>query len=105
VEYAHEKEVRVSTFCHPKEPGWCVNGINPKNLIKEIVVSPCVPHDEYVALDRHLAVLTEKHGTRPAIRRSALLGDLVGREKQDALFINVFPNHKEVDLPSPIEDL
>ena len=104
VEYAHEKEIRVSTFCLPKENGWCVDGIKPEKLIKEIVVSPLVSYDEYVALKQHLAASTGKWD-ETKIRYSVLLGDLEENERRAALVKSYFRCHKETDLPRPIDEL
>ncbi|MGH8095516.1 MAG: DUF2971 domain-containing protein [Chthoniobacterales bacterium] len=71
-EFGHEHEVRFVTFCDEHEKGTKVRGIASDNLIREIVISPLLVHQEARAVETVL----KKHAWKPMpeIRRSTLLG-------------------------------
>jgi hypothetical protein len=102
-EYAHESEVRVVTFGQPRTPGWLIENVDARRLIKEVVVSPSVPHEEYCAIERLLQtcfgkILPVKAKSVPNIRRSILLGHQIEDEQRSADVAQFFSNQ-----PAPAE--
>jgi hypothetical protein len=101
-EYAHESEVRVVAFCQPRVPGWVIEGIDAKKLIKEVVVSRFLPHDEFCAIERSLRmrfgeIFPPDAGFGPRLRRSILLGGQIEDDQLHAFVAQHFSNQ-----PPPI---
>ncbi len=109
-EYAHEKEVRVATFCPMRKAGWLIENIDVKKLIKEVVVSPTVPHEEFLAIELSLrarfgAVFPAGTGFRRKLRRSILLGDRIERDELHAIVAGYFSNERDSGIPDYLNEL
>lgn len=96
-EYMHENEVRVVTFCQPRTPGWLIEDIDVQKLVKEVVVSPSVPHEEFCAIERFLKtrfadIWPKQCQLGPEIRRSILLGRQIEDERLSAEVAQFFSN-------------
>lgn len=100
-EYEHEHEIRIVTDCHPDEPGVLVEGIDSKNLISKIVISPLIPYDEAIAIESLIENLFPQK--RPSIERSQLLGSKADLDETRAVMGKKFKEasglSKETDLP------
>ncbi len=57
IEYAHEREVRVHALCPEGEKGRLVTGIDWKNLVKEVRISPLLPFSESVVIENMMVAL------------------------------------------------
>jgi hypothetical protein len=105
-EFAHEHEVRITTFCLHEEPGREIKLSNVTRMIKEVVISPRVPFGEAEAI---LSVIKRYAWGSPAtLRRSSMLGHLIEKEQHAAKIDEIFREHwdsEEPDLPSPLDGL
>ena len=105
MEYKHEQEVRVATFCHGQKNGTTVRDIDADTLIREIVLSPIWKHREAKAV----ANLLQKHQwkQRPIIRTSDLLGDLPDQEDISDRFDEFFKQYEytEDGVPQLMREL
>jgi hypothetical protein len=99
-EYAHESEVRVVTFCPPRTPGWLIEDIDVSALIKEVVVSRSVPHEEFLAIERMLRTRFDV-----PMRQSALLGHLIEEQKIHAIAAGYFSNEPGPEAPNLLREL
>lgn len=72
-EYAHEKELRVVTFCSSADRGRTIHEINPDTLIREIRISPLLPAEEADSIISHITKLTK--GMAIQVAQSNLTGD------------------------------
>jgi hypothetical protein len=70
IEYRHEQEVRVVAHCPTGARGLMVTQIDPRLLIREVVISPLLPPDEAEAVEK-IVRLRPDAGEFP-IRRSNL---------------------------------
>jgi hypothetical protein len=83
-EYEHEHEIRVVTRCYPDEAGRLVRNIAFGTLIRRLIISPVLPYQEALAIERFLKS-RDWQGSRPEISRSSLLPDDVGDGLMDSL--------------------
>jgi hypothetical protein len=83
-EYEHEHEIRVVTRCYPEEEGRLVRNIAFGTLVKRLIISPILPHQEATAIERFLKS-RDWLGPRPEISRSSLLPDDVSDGLVDSL--------------------
>lgn len=109
-EYKHEHEVRVTAFCEPRTAGWLFEDINVQNLIKEIVVSPSVPHGEFCAIERYLRmrfdqIFPANVAPQPKIRQSVLRGHLIEDERLSAEVAQFFSNTTALGEPNYLNEL
>jgi hypothetical protein len=82
-EYEHEREIRVVTRCYPDETGRLVRNIAFHTLIKRLIISPVLPYQEALAIERFLKSCGWI-GPRPQISRSSLLPDDASPELLDS---------------------
>ncbi|MFA5057056.1 MAG: DUF2971 domain-containing protein [Opitutaceae bacterium] len=99
-EYAHESEVRVVTFCPPRTSGWLISDIDVSALIKGVVVSRSVPHEEFCSIERLL-----KTRTGAPMRRSTLLGHLIEEQQTHAIAAGYFSNQPARVEPDYLHEL
>jgi hypothetical protein len=109
-EYVHESEVRVVTFCQPREPGWLIKGIDAQKLIKEVVVSRSVPHEEFCAVKRLLRtyfgkIVPANAESGPKVRRSILLGRQIEDDRLSADVAQFFSNQPTPAEPDYLNEL
>ena len=79
IEYQHEKELRVATFCATGNGGVMVPNIDPALLIREIAISPLLPAGEAAAIKQ--VVYRRIDGVVFTVGQSVLTGE----EKQIGL--------------------
>jgi hypothetical protein len=82
-EYEHEREIRVVTRCYPDETGRLVRRIAFHTLIKRLIISPVLPYQEALAIERFLKS-RDWIAPRPQISRSSLLPDDAGEDLLDS---------------------
>jgi hypothetical protein len=107
-EYEHEREIRVVTRCYPDQTGRLVRGIAFHTLIKRFIISPVLPPQEALAVERFLKGL-DWTGPRPQISPSTLIPDEAGPElldKFDELFdADLDANESTPDMPQQVRAL
>lgn len=109
-EYKHEHEVRVTAFCQPRTPGWLIKDVDVQKLIKEVVVSPSVPHDEFCVIERFLRIRFDQIfpanvAPQPKIRQSVLRGHLIEDERLSADVAQFFSNQPAPAEPDYLNEL
>ena len=52
IEYKHEEEVRVVVTCDKGDRGRMIDGIETDSMLHEVVISPLLPKEEFVALQK-----------------------------------------------------
>lgn len=108
-EYRHENEVRMVTACLPDQRGGrLVNLSNVASMIKEVVISPMLPHDERIAIQSLIDKHSVWHGHPPPVRASSMLGRKAEEQEMNARVEAMNHEqwkHGEPDLPLPFDTL
>ena len=109
-EYAHENEVRVVTFCPMRTPGWVIEGIDVRALVKEVVVSPSVPHEEFLAIELSLRtrfgeIFPPGPGFRRKLRRSILLGQQIESDELHSIAAQYYSNRSASGASNYVDEL
>lgn len=106
-EYAHEREVRVTTQCRSSGKGKLIQNLDARKLIREVVISPLIPCQEAEAIESQIT----RHGwpeRKPLIRRSSVLGPEADAEKSASHIIQKWTEglgEVEPNLPRPLDRL
>ena len=77
-EYAHEKELRVVTFCSSAGRGRPIHGINPNTLIREIRISPLLPAEEADSIISQITTVTKGMAIHVAQSDLTVSGNQIG---------------------------
>jgi hypothetical protein len=100
VEFAHEREVRIVTYCQKETPGVIVDCIDSPKMIQQIVISPLLPYEEAKAIEASLRKTLSDY-PHVHIQRSTLLGSLLDSEDlMNALPLRLQPLCEERNLPT-----
>ena len=101
IEYEHEKEWRILTDCYPSDEGQMIEGIDFRNLIQEIRISPLIPHAEAKIIEAY--VRENFSESSMMVGRSNLLGNRIAIDEVadgiGKIFRKAVGISKEMDLP------
>ncbi len=108
-EYRHENEVRIVTSCLPDQRGGrLINLCKVASMIKEVIISPLLPHDERTAIrsliDRHSVWSSNP----PPVTASSMLGHKAEEQEMSArveAMNHELWKHGEPELPPPFDTL